>query len=281
MSGIVFLYQFIPSIIFFIFALFGIIAVTFIFPMMGIDLSDPVALESLKSTFLNPPVMILSILAGLFFVALFLMFQLTCSYLARLGLSYIIQNQKFTFSSLLHKWSGVWSWIGTGITVSVYFIVLIFLAALLSLVLVYINEWLVIIPIFTTGIVCIFLSVALAFTFPIYFLEGTRYFQAAEKSRAIVRGRWWQVFGNFFLLGLAIILVTLILFAWETASKYTFSLLPDTLFEFMFFTAMMTLGGVVFMVFQSAINIAVQLFAILFTFELYQDYSKTDIHPKK
>lgn len=130
--------------------------------------------------------MIVSIVAGVFFIALFLIFQLTCSYLARLGLSYVIQNKKFTFSSLLRKWSGVWSWIGTGITVSVYFIVLIILAALLSLALAYINEWLVIIPIIATGIVCIFLSIALAFTFPIYFLEGHKYFQAAEKSRDIV-----------------------------------------------------------------------------------------------
>lgn len=176
MSSIVFLYQFIPSIVFFIFALIGVIAVTFISPMMGMDFSDPVALESLKSIFLDPPLMVISIIAGIIVVSLFLIFQLTCSYLARLGLSYIVQNKKFTFSSLLQKWSGVWSWIGTGLAVSVYFIVVIILAALLSLALAYIYEWLVIIPIIATGVVCIFLSIVLAFTFPVYFLEGTKYF---------------------------------------------------------------------------------------------------------
>jgi hypothetical protein len=170
--------------------------------MMGIDISDPVSLESLKSIFLDPPVMVISIIAGIIFMSLFLIFQLTCSYLARLGLSHIVQNKKFTFSSLLQKWSGVWSWIGTGLAVSVYFIVVIILAALLSLVLAYIYEWLVIIPIMVTGFVCIFLSIVMAFTFPIYFLEGTKYFRAAEKSREIVRGRWWQVFGSFLLFSL-------------------------------------------------------------------------------
>lgn len=280
MSSIVFLYQFIPSIVFFIFALIGVIAVTFISPMMGMDFSDPVALESLKSIFLDPPVMVISIIAGIIVVSLFLIFQLTCSYLARLGLSHIVQNKKFTFSSLLQKWSGVWSWIGTGLAVSVYFIVVIILAALLSLALAYIYEWLVIMPIIATGVVCIFLSIALAFTFPVYFLEGTKYFWAAEKSREIVRGRWWQVFGNFFLLGLALILVSIVLFALETGSRYTLSLLPDELFEYMIFTAIVTLGGVVLMLLQSAANIIVQLFAILFTFELYKDYKKTAA-PKK
>lgn len=280
MSSIVFLYQFIPSIVFFIFALIGVIAVTFISPMMGMDFSDPVALESLKSIFLDPSVMVISIITGIIVVSLFLIFQLTCSYLARLGLSHIVQNKKFTFSSLLQRWSGVWSWIGTGLAVSVYFIVVIILAALLSLALAYIYEWLVIIPIIATGVVCIFLSIVLAFTFPVYFLEGTKYFWAAEKSRDIVRGRWWQVFGNFFLLGLALILVSILLFALETGSRYTLSLLPDELFEYMIFTAIVTLGGVVLMLLQSAANIVVQLFAILFTFELYKDYKKTAA-PKK
>lgn len=48
----------------------------------------------------------------------------------------------------------------------------------------------------------------------------------------------------------------------------------------MIFTAIVTLGGVVLMLLQSAANIIVQLFAILFTFELYKDYKKTAA-PKK
>jgi Na+/proline symporter len=121
----------------------------------------------------------------------------------------------------------------------------------------------------------------MAFTFPIYFLEGTKYFRAAEKSREIVRGRWWQVFGNLFLLGLALILVSIVLFALETGSRYTLSLLPDEFFEYMIFTAIATLSGVVLMALQSAANILVQLFAILFTFELYKDYKNTALPSKK
>lgn len=248
---------------------------------MGIDLSNPVEIESIKNIFLEPAVMIVSIIAGVILIAFVLMFQLTCSYLARLGLSYIIQKKKFTFSSLLQKWSGVWSWIGTGLAVSVYFIVLIISAALLSLALAYIYEWLVIVPIIATGVIFIFLSIALAFTFPVYFLEGTKYFLAAEKSREVARGRWWKIFGNFFLLGLAIILVTIALFTLETGVRYTLSFLPDVLSEQIFFTAFVTLGSVTLMMFQSVINIIVQLFAILFTFELYQDYSKIPLSPKK
>jgi len=58
MSGIVFLYQFIPSLIFFILALCAIICTTFIMPRMGIDLSSPDMLQTLVAKFASPVSMI-------------------------------------------------------------------------------------------------------------------------------------------------------------------------------------------------------------------------------
>lgn len=248
---------------------------------MGIDLSSTVDIEFIKNIFLDPGVMIVSIFGGIILIFFLIMFQLICSYLARLGLSYLVQNKKFTFSSLLQKWSGVWSWIGTGLAVSVYFIALLILAVILSIFFAYIYEVLVIIPIVVAGVIFIFLSIILAFTFPIYFLEGTKYFLATEKSREMVRGRWWQVFVNFFLLGLAMILVAIALFSLETGVRYSLSFLSDILSEQIFFTAFVTLGPVIFMILQSVINSVVQLFAILFTFELYRDYNNEALSPKK
>jgi len=77
----------------------------------------------------------------------FLLFQLTCSYLARLGLAHISQKKKFNFSSLLSEWRGVWSWAGTGLATSVYFIVTFVITAVLAVVCIYIYDLLAIAPV--------------------------------------------------------------------------------------------------------------------------------------
>ena len=75
------------------------------------------------------------------------MFQLTCSYLARLGLAHIAQKKKFNFSSLLREWRGMWSWAGTGLATSVYFITTFIVTAVLAVVCIYIYDMLVILPV--------------------------------------------------------------------------------------------------------------------------------------
>jgi hypothetical protein len=96
----------------------------------------------------------------------------------------------------------------------------------------------------------------------------------------MVRGRWWKTLGNFVLLGLAIMLVSMIIFGLESGAQYTLSFLPDSLFGSMFITAIFAIGAFVSMILQSAINIIIQLFAILYTFELYRDYDKTPVTKK-
>lgn len=137
------------------------------------------------------------------------------------------------------------------------------------------------VPVILGGLVFVFLGISLAFTFPIYFFEGRHYFAATEKSREMVRGRWWKTFGNFFLLGLAIMFVSLVLFGLESGVQYILGFLPESLLEYTFITALFTIGAFTLMMLQSAINIIIQLMAILYTFELYHDYNKTPVHSKK
>lgn len=93
------------------------------------------------------------------------------------------QKKKFNFTTLLREWKGMWSWAGTGLATSVYFITTFVVTAVLAVVCIYIYDMLVILPVILGGV---------AFTFPVYFFEGKRYFAATEKSREIVRGRWWK-----------------------------------------------------------------------------------------
>lgn len=58
MSGIIFLYQFIPSLVFFVLALCAIFCTTFVMPRMGIDLTNPGALEALAMRFASPAMLI-------------------------------------------------------------------------------------------------------------------------------------------------------------------------------------------------------------------------------
>lgn len=281
MSGIIFLYQFIPSLVFFVLALCAIFCTTFVMPRMGIDLTNPGALEALAMRFASPAMLIWGVLVWLVCIIGFLLFQLTCSYLARLWLAHLSQKKKFSFSSLLREWSGMWSWAGTGLATSVYFIVTAILTAIVAIGCVYIYDMLVIVPVVIGVAVFVFLWIALAFTFPIYFFEKKKYFTATETSRQMVKWRWWKTFGNFLLLGLAIILVSIVLFALESGAQYSSALLPDALFEYRIISVLFAGGTFLFMVAQSAVNIMIQLFAILYTFELYHEYEKTPVHSKK
>lgn len=281
MSGIVFLYQFIPTLVFFTLALCAIFCTAFVMPRMGIDLSNPSTLETIMARLATPLSIILGLIGWLIVILVFLLFQLTCSYLSRLGLAHMIQKKKFNFSSLLREWKGMWSWAGTGLATSVYFITTFIITAVLAVVCIYIYDMLVAIPVILGGATFVFLGISLAFTFPVYFFEGKRYFAAAEKSRELVKGRWWKIFGNFLLLGLAITLVSMILFGFESGIQYILSSLPDSLFDSMVITAIFAVGGFIFMILQSAVNIIIQLFAILYTFELYHEYGKTPVHTKK
>lgn len=281
MSGIVFLYQFIPTLVFFILALCAIFCTAFVMPRMGIDFSNPSTLEALIARFANPVSIVLGLVGWLIVILVFLLFQLTCSYLARLGLAHIAQKKKFNFSTLLREWRGMWSWAGTGLATSVYFITTFIVTAVLAVVCIYIYDMLVILPVILWGAIFVFLGISLAFTFPIYFFESKRYFAATEGSRNMVRGRWWKTLWNFVLIGLAIMLVSMIIFGLESGAQYTLSFLPDSVFDSMFITAIFAIGAFVSMILQSAINIIIQLFAILYTFELYHEYNKTPVHTKK
>lgn len=76
-------------------------------------------------------------------------------------------------------------------------------------------------------------------------------------------------------------LVSIVLFALESGAQYSSGLLPDALFEYRIISVLFAGGTFLFMVAQSAVNIMIQLFAILYTFELYHEYEKTPVHSKK
>lgn len=141
-------------------------------------------------------------------------------------------------------------------------------------------DLLAIVPIIGGVGVFIFLVISLAFTFPVYFLEGKRYFSATEKSREIVKNRWWKTSGNIALLALGIMIVSLALFGVESGFQYSVNLLPDSIFEYRGVTFILATVAFVYMVIQSAVNIIIQLFAILYIFELYHEYARNPVQCK-
>ena len=98
------------------------------------------------------------------------------------------QKKKFNFSSLLREWRGMWSWAGTGLVTAVYFISVFVLTALVAVGCVYVYDMLAVVPVILGGATLVFLGIALAFTFPVYFFENKRYFTATERSRQMVKG---------------------------------------------------------------------------------------------
>lgn len=281
MAWIVFIYQFIPTLLFFSIALCAIICITFILPKFGIDLSLPGVFESIILRFVSPATLLVAGILWFLMIIALITLQLICSYLSRLGLAHMAQKKKFNFSSLLREWRGMWSWAGTGLATSVYFITTFILTAVIAVACIYIYDMLALVPVILGGLTFVFLGISLAFTFPVYFFEGKHYFAATEWSREMVKGRWWKTFGNFFLLGLAIMLVSLAIFGLESCVQYILGFLPESLLEYTFVTAIFTIGAFTLMMAQSAINIIIQLMAILYTFELYYDYSKAPVHSKK
>jgi hypothetical protein len=278
-AGIIFLYQFIPPLLFFFTAFAVMIFVVFFIPFFGINLKNiPIGMLFFQLT--NPIILSLILIGWLVVILIALTFQLVCSYLARLWLSYLVQKKKFNFRSLLSEWKGMWHWAGTGLATSVYFIAIIVVTAMLMVASFYVYDMLVIVPAFL-GVWCIvFISISLAFTFPVYFFEWKKYFAATERSREIVKNRWWSIFGQFLLLWLAIIIVSLILFLIENGLWYGINLIPQSFFDYRIVGIIFAAATFFYMIMQSAINIVIQLFAILFTFELYMD-SKRNIVLKK
>jgi hypothetical protein len=57
----------------------------------------------------------------------------------------------------------------------------------------------------------IWLSVALAFRYFTFLIEGRRGTDALRESRDYIKGYWWAVLGRSILLGLALIVVTIVL----------------------------------------------------------------------
>lgn len=76
-------------------------------------------------------------------------------------------------------------------------------------------------------------------------------------------------------------LVSIALFALENGAQYSSPLLPDSLFDYKIISILFAGGTFLFMVAQSAVNVMIQLFAILYTFELYHEYEKKPVHSKK
>lgn len=280
-SGIIFLYQFIPVLLFFFLALCSILLAGFILPWFGVDLSNAIVVQSLIVRFWNPMGMALILSLWLLALLLFITIQLVCSYLAHLGISYLVQKKKFSFWSLFTQWRGVWWWAGTGLSVSLYFIILIVFVMIGALVCAYIYDPLAIVPIVLGLVLLIFLSISLSFTFPIYFLEGKKYFSATERSREIMKNRWWKTFGKFLLLGLSIGAVSLVLFALESWLRYGVHLVPNALMSYQIISVIFAGGAFLYMLAQSAINVCIQIFASLFIFELYGDAVEHSTQNKK
>lgn len=134
---IVFLYQFVPFLLYFFGAMILSVIVTVLMPQYAdyilAHMTDPLIISGVV------------LVGGIALLAL-ISIQLICSYLSNLGLVHIFQKKKFTFRSLLKQWRGVGAWTGTGLVVALYFFILVLVTIFLMASGYYINEKLIIIP---------------------------------------------------------------------------------------------------------------------------------------
>ena len=125
-----------------------------------------------------------------------------------------------------------------------------FLVTLISFILTGIGFLLLVIP----GII---LSVFFAFGLFTLVLDGHKGWEALTKSKDLVTGYWWAVFGRFFLLG--IVIIGLSMGAWLVMTVLMMGMMMIN----------SILAMIAVLVVALAINILVQVYSYIFMYQMY------------
>ena len=270
---IILFFQALPTATFLVGGICLIACAKYIFPAIGIDIQN---IEFI-TRFTTPLWLSVIAIAGLLLLLVWLTFQLVCSYLSALGLSWNYENKTYTIKTLLKSWKGMWSWAGTGLSVAVQFLWIIVVGLLVALWFAYFKDYLALVPAVLTVGVFLFFAVLLCFSMPIYFFEWKKYFQATKASRQLVRGRWWKTFGYAVLVIFIATFVSIVFAIIEITASWGGQFLPTSLADSRVFSMLLWVVIFVYYVIQMFVNMVVQIFIQSTTFALYHFYKSAAV----
>lgn len=268
---IIFLLQAFPGVLILviIFSLFA--AMKWIFPLFSNQIYG--LIQSVAT-----PFGIISLIIFLWLVLLvFIALQIVCYYLAQKWLTQLFLKKKITFRWIIAQWRGVWSWVGTWLSIlSCFLIFFIFfwILALTAWGVLDMNNVLFLIIFAMLILWWLFLWVSLYFAIPAYFIDNSRYFQAIKNAFSLVRNRWWKTFGYVFVVLILAAIVSFLMILLENIVGYGFRYLPTSLIEMPSFGIVASIFYSLYAFAQLGINVVVQLFLSSYSFQLYSLYKK-------
>lgn len=265
---IILFFQALPTVIFILGWICVIAFAKYGLPLFGVNVWD----LSWLARFTTPLWLSSIAIVWLLLLLVWLTFQLICSYLSALALSWNYQNKKYTLNTLLRSWNGMWSWAGTGLAVAVQFLSIFILGALLILWFAYIQDYLALIPAIWVVVIFVFFAISLCFSFPVYFFEWKKYFQATKASWQLVRGRWWKTFGYAIVIMVFAIFISVVFAFIEMSGTWGVQFLPSSLADSRIFGVVLWAAIFLYYIVQMFVNIVVQVFIQSVTFSLYHDY---------
>ena len=267
---VIFLFQFFPGFIIlftvFCFYTFADLAVKFFWLQIS---------HLLNFFATTPSGIILFVIICIIVVIGFIMVQILCYYLSQKWLVHIFRKKKISVKLLLSESKGVWSWMGTGLSISLYFIGLFTVCLILAILSTFVHDALVLssVALFVLGF--IFLWVSTYLSIPSYFLDDVQYFKTVTQSFSLVRGRWWKTFGYIAVVLIIALLVSLFFVLSEKVAGYGLKHAPASLTEIPALNILMSLLYIAYAFVQLIANVFVQLFLSSYSYQLYTLYKKS------
>ncbi len=265
---VIFLFQSIPG-----FLILTVVLGFFAFLQWGVPLLGE-RVYSLVGFFTTPTGIIILVICLLLALLVFVAFQTLCYYCAQKWLAQLFHKKKISVRLLLCEWRGVWSWMGTWLSIISYFIGFVLMCFILAMLASYVHDFLVIGVFILSFFGFIFLWVSLYLAIPGYFLDGKRYYLSAKNAFSLMRNRWWKTFGYIFVVLIFAAIVSLLFIVVEKIVGTGLYYIPESFTSSPAFAFVATTLYVFYAFVQLGINIWVQIFLSAYSFQLYSLYKK-------
>ncbi len=265
---VIFLFQSIPG-----FLILTMVLGFFAFLQWGVPLLGEMVYR-LVGFFTTPTGIITLVVCLMLALLVFVAFQTLCYYCAQKWLAQLFHKKKISVRSLLSEWRGVWSWMGTWLSIISYFVGFFVVCLVLLFFVSRVHDFLVVGSLIVWFLGFIFLWVSLYLAIPGYFLDDKRYYLSAKNAFSLVRNRWWKTFGYVFVVLIFAAIVSFLFIFLEKIVWFGLRHAPGDFTSSSVFALFASVVYVAYAFIQLGINILVQIFLSAYSFQLYSFYKK-------